>query len=264
MLQKTQVSLHGPSRHVNITRRNNGAKAIDQFKRDRGIAFTLAFSGGADDKSPALDAFTSRLTGDDRIPHEVRRGLKDTAKGAVRENSVDLVRSILEPLRGYRIAILTGGTKWGIPDVATHVAKELGFPTIGIYPFTAQKKRHVLKGGLLDLSVCVYPFVGESCWGDESAIFTKLLDSVVVVGGGAGTMVEVAHLLKLNERSSQSTKWIIPVHGTGGTADKLSFFPGKPATVAKCIPAMPITSGQEVVEFLHNYNVLTDDIYEPA
>ncbi|OGG49864.1 hypothetical protein A2763_01580 [Candidatus Kaiserbacteria bacterium RIFCSPHIGHO2_01_FULL_54_36] len=238
-------------------------KQVQDFLHERGRAFTLAFSGGADDKSLALDAFRDSLLGDARISEEVKSDLPKLAEKAAQENIAKLVRSILEPLRGYRIAIQTGGTKWGVPDAATRVAKELGFPTIGVYPLTA-KNKSALPPEMLDLSVCVHPFIGESSWGDESAIFTKLLDSVVVIGGGAGTMVEVAHLLKINERKSEKTKWIIPVYGTGGTADKLSFFPGKPDTIAKCIPSVPIRTGKEVVDFLIEKVMITDDIYEPA
>lgn len=237
---------------------------IKEFLRYRGIAFTLAFSGGADDKSAILDSFRESLANDERIPMEVRTELPKRADAAAHENISKLVRSILTPLQRYRIAVLTGGTKWGVPDAATRVARDLGLTTIGVYPLVAKMKKHSLSSDLLDLSVCVHPFIDESCWGDESPIYTKLLDSVIVIGGGAGTMIEVSHLLKLNERRKSNQKWILPVYGTGGTADKLSFFPGKPTTMAKCVPAMPLTTGEEIVDFLHNHNILSEDIYEPA
>jgi predicted Rossmann-fold nucleotide-binding protein len=260
-----QVALHPISRHIDVTAKDpDHTRVVEDFMRERGIAFTLAFSGGADDNSPALEAFHNKLLTDERLPESMHADLSQIAKASLRESTAKIVREILEPLRGYRIAVLTGGTSWGVPDVATRVAKQLGFTTIGVYPLTAKTKGNALSAELLDLSICVHPFIGESVWGDESAIFTKLLSAVVVIGGNAGTMVEVAHLLKLNEKKNLPTKWIIPVYGTGGTADKLSFFPGKPETIAKCIPSLPIRTGQLVVDFLHQMNVLNDDIYEPV
>jgi len=260
-----QVGLHSPSRHLEVTAAQGGddyATSVQAFLRERGIGMTLAFSGGADDQSPLLNAFVDSIRVDDAIPEDIKKGLEKRAVSAGADNISRIVRDILEPLRGYRIAVLTGGTKWGVPDAATKVAKDLGFATIGVYPLTA-KNKSALPPEMLDLSVCVHPFIGDSSWGDESAIFTKLLDAVIVIGGGAGTMVEVAHLLKINEKKDARAKWIIPVYGTGGTADKLSFFPGKPETIARCIPSMPIRTGVDVVEFLRDNNVITDDICEP-
>src|SRR5207247_182413 len=97
----------------------------------------------------------------------------------------------------YRIALLCGGTKFGVPAAAAEYAKEAGIPTIGVYPTVGTK--HALPGDRLDLSICVPPAVGESDWGDESPVFAKLLDGVIVYGGGAGTLIEAAHILKCNE-----------------------------------------------------------------
>jgi len=228
---------------------------VEAFKKDRGVHFILAFSGGADDSSPLFQHIVDSLK-EDGTPNA--DALVSKAK---KEYIANIVREVLLPLRGYRLAILTGGTAWGVPAVAIETAKELGFPTIGVFPLTASlKKSNMLPDGSLDLTVCVHPFVGTSQWGDESAIFTKLLDAVIIIGGGAGTMVEVAHLLKQNEKKG-TTKHLIPIYGTGGTADKVSFFPGKPETMARCVPQKPIVSGTDACEYLKQV-AFTEDIYD--
>lgn len=235
---------------------------FERFKLDRGIAFVLALAGGADDKNPALEALKASVRSDNALTAESKERIEMLAQDASRRQIEMHVRSILEPLQGYRIAVLTGGTAWGVPDVATRIAKQLGFPTIGVYPLAA-KGKSALSSEFLDFSICVHPMLQESQWGDESPILVKLLDCVVIIGGGAGTMIEVAHMLKLNERSGNPTKWIIPITGTGGTADKLPFFPGKPETIARCIPSVPLTSGSAVLDFMFAKNIITDDICEP-
>jgi len=246
---------------------NNFTSQIDTFKKNKGIHTVLGFSGGADDDTPLLNHLRGKIETfgkTDKRKKVYRKILDDSGK----EYVAGIVRSILRELRPARaregnspIAILTGGTSWGVPDVATRVAKELGFTTIGVFPLTAKTKGNVLPLDLLDLAVCVHPFIYSSQWGDEAPIYTKLLDNVVVIGGNAGTMVEVAHVLKLNERKDVMTKHILPVYGTGGTADKLSFFPGKPKIMAKCIPSHPLTSGEEVLQYLKD-NILSDEDYD--
>jgi hypothetical protein len=234
---------------------------VESFKKDKNIHFVLAFSGGADDGNPLIQHVARVLKSNEAL------GVSDSVidvlvNSAKRDYVAGIVRDVLLPLRGYRIAVLTGGTSWGVPSVATEVAKELGFATIGVFPLAASlKKESMLPDELLDLAVCVHPMVGSSQWGDEAAVYTKLLDSVVIIGGGAGTMVEVAHLLKQNEKKGLTTKHIIPIYGTGGTADKVSFFPGKPETMARCVPPHPIVTGTEACEYLKQA-VFADDIYD--
>ena len=238
----------------------NYAETLEKWKDTYGVRFVLAFSGGADDDSPILQYLKNRIANNDSFSEDSRGQFQGIVNEANDKIIGKIVRDVLAPLRDYRIAIQTGGTKFGVPRVATQVANELGFPTIGVFPLTAQVNKHV--DDCLDLAVCVHPFVGKSQWGDESAIFTKLLDAVIVIGGGAGTMVEVAHLLKINERKNDVTKHIIPVHGTHGTAQVLSSFPGKPETMARCIPGYSITSGGMALKYLIE-NTFIEDVYEP-
>jgi predicted Rossmann-fold nucleotide-binding protein len=234
---------------------------VENFKKERGVHFVLAFSGGADDSSPLLRHVVEALKADSGELAEDNIDIDVAINNAKKSYVAGIVREVLMPLRGYRIAVLTGGTTWGVPAIATEVAKELGFPTIGVYPLAASlKSENMLPDGQLDLAVCVHPMLGTSQWGDEAAAYTKLLDAVIIIGGNAGTMVEVAHLLKQNEKNVVP-KHLIPIYGTGGTADKVSFFPGKPGTMARCLPPHPIVSGTEACEHLRK-KVFTDDIYD--
>lgn len=235
----------------------NYTKVFEDFLKDRGIHFVLGFSGSADDNNPLLRHVVQHLMSS--APSEE---LEESISAAKREYVAGIVREVLAPLQGYRIAVLTGGTAWGVPAVAAEVAKELGFVTIGVFPLTAMKKAsNMLPDGLLDIAICVHPLIGESRWGDESAIYTKLLNAVVIIGGGAGTMVEVAHLLKQNEKADIPAKHLIPISGTGGTADKVSFFPGKPETMVRCVPNQAITSGSEACLYLKQVALL-EDVYD--
>lgn len=251
---------HGTSRHLDIRGDQDYTSVVEEFKRDRGIRFVLAFSGGADDENPLVQHIGTKLKSAD-LPDDIKATLTALIEGAIDDYIASIVRDILKPLRGYRIAVLSGGTKWGVPRVAIEVARECGFPTIGVYPHLAQGK-HALAPTMLDLSVCVHPQVYRTDWGDEAGVFTKLLDSVVVIGGGAGTLVEMAKILKLNERKGIPIKHIVPIYGTGGTADRMLSFPGKLKTMAACLPARRIISGHEAFEYLRK-DVLTEDIYEP-
>lgn len=238
--------------HLDITSHHlqDAQKASEAFKEERDIGYVLAFSGGADDSNcftaAAITTLAAEVPG---ISHDEAKRLIETSGSNMIRN---VVADILRPLRGYRIAVQTGGTKWGVPRVATEVAKELSFVTIGIHPLAAKiGKDRTLSSDLIDLSICVHPGIGESRWGDESPHFVHCLDGAIVIGGAAGTMVEVAHLLKINEAKDMvPKKMIIPIIGTGGTADQVPSFPGKPQVMSTCLPSKPITNGHDASVFL--------------
>lgn len=232
---------------------------VEQFKADNGIRYILAFSGGADDGNNMVTHMASTLK--THISGVTSDQIDSVIKEAKNEYIASLVRDVLSPLRGYKVGILTGGTKWGVPKVAAHTAKDLGFKTIGVFPLTAHNKGHTLGEDVLDFCICVHPPIGESRWGDEAAVFTKLLNGVVIIGGGAGTMVEVTHLLKRNEKTGLPTKHLMPIIGTGGTADKVMSFPGKPDIMRLCLPPHPLTSGAEVCDYL-KCKVFFDDLFD--
>lgn len=235
--------------HLDITTdpEDDHHESFEVFKRTHDIGYVLAFSGGADDSTMFATSMAEILASN--VSEEEAQNLVDQASSHMVRS---VVEAVLKPLRGFRIAVQTGGTKWGVPKVATTVAKELGFTTIGIYPHAAIcGKDRTLSADLLDLSICVHSSIGDSRWGNESPLFAHCLDGAIIIGGGAGTMVEVAHLLKINEaRDMTLKKMIIPIIGTGGTADQVPSFPGKPQVMSTCLPSRPITGGAEASRFL--------------
>jgi hypothetical protein len=95
--------------------------------------------------------------------------------------------------------------------------------------------------------------VGDSAWGDESQIFTKLLDGAIVYGGSAGTLVEMAYLLKANDKrlkKGERPKYIVPISGSGGVADGLPFVWSKPHVLTRSMPGRLIASGSGAARFL--------------
>ncbi|HVU75565.1 MAG TPA: hypothetical protein VHD38_01865 [Candidatus Paceibacterota bacterium] len=283
MLDTPKVSLH-PTRRIDVAPGNGSDlnQVVRDFKRDHGISFVLAFSGGADDNSGIVNEMKRMIREDASLPEDVRSRVEKTTEAAKDAFVASLVRDTLENLCDYRIAVLTGGTAWGVPRIATQVARELGFPTIGVFPSTAAaKQKNMLPDGQLSLAICVHPNFGESEWGDESPVYTALLDAVAVIGGGAGTMVETAHILKTNEKRKpvrdilmgnqgddsreklrSRPKVILPMNGTGGTAEKLVFFPGKPETMAYTIPPIPFPNGKAVADYLKGHVLFDEDMRE--
>jgi predicted Rossmann-fold nucleotide-binding protein len=209
---------------------------VSEFLQQHGMHHVIAFSGGASTDLPGV-------AGDDPLQARYAEIQK--------ERETRIVRCALNILRHHRIAVLTGGTRFGFPKTAAEVAKEMGLKTIGVFPATARDKGHVLKD--LDLSLCVEPLFGESAWGDESSVFCKLLDAVIVCGGGAGTLIEASHLLKMNEsllKYEQPLKIIIPIQGTGGVADGLPFVWGKQEIKTACMPQRPVFTGQDAAIYI--------------
>lgn len=205
------------------------------FMKEYGLHRIIAFSGGSDDKPEGI----------------LDTELESLLANALRKKEQHIVSSAVQRLHGYRIAILSGGTKWGIPHTAAQEAKRYGLMTMGVYPFAG--KKHALGPDLLDLRICIEPEYGVSRWGDESSVFAKLLDGVIVYGGGAGTLVEVAHILKMNEAiidRDETPKFIVPISSTGGVADGLPFIWGKPKVRAVSVAGEKITSGFRAAELL--------------
>jgi len=217
------------SPNVNLT------ALVDGFRKEYGIHRIVAFSGGSDNRPDGIDD----------------PDLEKSIIEALRQKEQHIIAQAVQRLQGYGIAILCGGTKWGVPNTAAQEARKVGLTTIGVYPFTG--KKHALGPEILDLRICVEPELGTSRWGDESSIFAKLLDGVIVYGGSAGTLVEIAHILKMNESiidKCGEPKFIVPISGSGGVADGLPFVWGKPRVKAVSIPTETITSGYRAAELL--------------
>ncbi len=193
---------------------------IKEFKKEHRINLIFAVSGDADTK-------LEKVPESDPLQKDYKRVQEERVK-----------RIIIEFLCKFKdlnsqIAILTGGTKGGVPECATKTAKQMGFKTIGIYP--ASGKKYFLGDEYIDFSFCVEPvyqspeqsfrWCTDSCWGDESSLFAKLLDAVVVIGGSSGTLIEVAYILKLNKEIKKGKtnysrlKYIVPISGFGGVSE---------------------------------------------
>jgi len=209
---------------------------VRQFKKKHGIHHVIAFSGGADTELPGVPA-------DDPLQKQYGQ--------FVSSHEEQIVGQALDILRHYRIAVLSGGTKYGVPKRAIEAAQERGIKTIGVFPKTALESGKVVEG--IDLPISVEPRYGQSRWGDEASVFAKLLDAAIVIAGKAGTLVEIAHILKINEvlkKTGVGLKLIIPMHGTGGVADGLPFIWGKQEIKNACIPPKPIETGAQAARYI--------------
>lgn len=235
-----------PPKNIIISEEKNYSAMFDTFMQYHGLHKIVAFSGGSDVSLEGVE--------DEELQKNYLR---------VEEKKVeDIIDQAIRKFQGCKIAILSGGTKWGVPKTAILKARKYNLKTIGIYPETGEK--HALGEDLLDLSICVKPIIGKSYWGDESHIFAKLLDGVIVYGGGAGTLVEMSHLLKMNEvtiKNGTLLKYIVPISGTGGVADSISFLWGKVESRDKSMPTKRIFRGIDAADFLIKKLELEDFIY---
>lgn len=156
---------------------------------------------------------------------------------------------ILQEYRG-RVAIQTGGTNFDIQRYAAERAKRLGMPLIGVYPSRGAK--YAMQ--TLDFAIEVEPRWGESEWGDDSEIFSKLPDGVELIGGSLGTLIEFGHLMKRNDtriKRKEKVVYISPVvfAGTPTTADLIYRFPLK-SEQRECMLRYPTVTGFEAARFL--------------
>jgi len=230
--------------YIAVSGKEDYSKVIRKFMSDNGLHKIIAFSGGADSELAGISP-------DDPLQGQYRE--------LARQTEEHIIGEAMMLLQNFQIAILTGGTRWGVPKTATLKAKEFGLKTIGIHPFVGRK--HALSLEYLDLSICVEPLVGESRWGDESPMFTSLLDGVIVYGGGAGTLIECSHILKTNEaimKSGEPVKFIIPIAGTGGVADGLPFVWGKAEVRSRCMPFGKISTGKDAAKLMREKLNLDD------
>lgn len=235
---------------VNLCRNiNDYTEAVASFKKEFALHAIIGFSGGSDDKIEGVSE-------DDELQRhykKFRRGFEER-----------IINEALGVLRGHRVAILTGGTVWGVPNAATKAAKAAGFKTIGVFPQCGRK--YAMTEELLDLKICVNPLVGESAWGDECPVWVSLVDGVIVIGGGAGTLTECAHIQKINEsrvKYEHTPKFIVPIHGTGGVAEVLPHIWTKPEIRQASMPAERVHEGKAaarlLIDRLHLY-----DCYDPT
>lgn len=171
-----------------------------------------------------------------------------------------IIDGTLKMLQDYRVAILTWGTKWWVPEDAMMIAKKYDFPTIWVYP--ARGAKSALSDTIIDCAIEVKSIFWESRWWDESPVFAKLADASVVLWGWAGTLIEVAHALKINEGLIDKwlkPKYIIPVSGLPGMWSLVQLLPWKKDVKKLTFPENDIKTWQQVADFLHKKLNLEDD-----
>jgi predicted Rossmann-fold nucleotide-binding protein len=158
--------------------------------------------------------------------------------------------------RNFRIGVLSGGTKGGLPEIAVQEARKFNLPTIGVFP------QEGIKYALLDqLDLAIQtapPAIGDADWGSETPTLIRIPDAFVVIGGEAGTLVEVTSIMKRNVsliKHSQFPVYLVPINGSGGTADIVSQLPGWKAN-SKAVPGYAVENGEEAGSFILNALVL--------
>lgn len=176
--------------------------------------------------------------------------------GGSEEGSEDVIADILRDLilnvRDLPVAILTGGTKGGVPEIGIRVARESSVPTIGVFPSRARS--YAL---LDDLDIAIEtlpPSVGSPSFGTETPSFVNLANGIAVVGGGFGTLTEISTALKVNMgriRKNETPIYICPIQGTGGAADIISDLPGI-EKVGLSLPHTKISTGLEAARFFRS------------
>lgn len=233
---------------IEIIPKQNYAEEIQKALNSVGIKRIIGFSGGADD----------RLKG---IPdeHPLQKQFKEFRDAY----HTHIISSALARFKNYKIAVLTGGTSGGVPELATNIAKQLSFFTIGVHP--TRGKKYALTEEKLNMSITVDPMVGEAVWGDEGSVWTSLVDAMIVIGGGAGTLTECAHIQKINEsriKSGEKPKYIVPIYGTGGVAEQLPHLWAKPDIRNVSMPMERIHTGNEAAKKIIE-ELSLDDYYDP-
>jgi len=229
---------------IQISGRENYSGIFERFKQEHNIKMVIGISGGADESLPGIH------------PED---DVQDLYKSFKLAYHTKIITGFLSQLRDYQVAILTGGTKGGIPELASKIAKSMGFKTIGVHPAVGRK--YALDHSLLDLSISVDALIGEPAWGDEGPVWTALIDAVLVIGGGAGTLTEYAHIQKINEsriKAGKRPKFIVPVFGTGGTAEQIPYLWAKPEVKFNSMPLDRIHSGIGAARFLMDKLSLAD------
>lgn len=207
--------------HISTSSNVNLDEVISDFKKRYGVSKFIAFSGGADAKKDEVEKFISK---------------------------------VMCRLKEFRIAVITGGTAFGVPEIASKEAKKRGIPVIGVTP-SAAKQKHLLPDEFLSLRIDFGAFFSESQWGDESFLFAKLCDAAIVVGGGSGTLVEVAHIMKMNERlikenSGLTPKYVVPALGFSGVSEVIAFQPIPTKVKFSVLPEDRVFTPEQVTAFL--------------
>jgi predicted Rossmann-fold nucleotide-binding protein len=221
---------------ISVRANDDPTSQLRTFYKAHGTRYVIGVSGGADDKLL-------------NVPDN--ESLQLQYAEFQKQRLTAILDDFMRPLRGTKIAILTGGTSWGVPRLALEAARRYGFKTIGVMPKVGE--RHALDDEHVDLRITVEPFIGEGAWGDEAAVWTSVVDGVLMIGGGAGTLAEAAHIMKRNEaliKTEQRPKFLVPIYGTGGVADSLYQLWARPAIRDKSMPRAQVHTGADAAHRL--------------
>lgn len=194
-----------------------------------------------------LNRFKSFMQDNKLVKVVAFSGGSDTEGDFVSKN----LEECLQYLSGRSIAILTGGTSFGLPKLATKISKDYGFKTIGVMPERGEKYS---LGDLLDLKIVIKQRVMGSEFGDESEVFVKFSDGAVIIGGASGTAIEYYHAMKINERRlnpkyNEKPIYLAPISGISGFSEKIYEFE-IPEVLRVCLPASKIKNGKSAGQFL--------------
>lgn len=195
--------------------------AIAEFKQKFAVSYIVSISGSADKKYEKL--------AEDEITCLV--------KGLKKSNS--------------KFAVLSGGTKTGVPEIATQVARKNDIPTIGVFPPKARSSGDVLYD-ILDLPIeTLAPSIGKPGFGTETPSFAQLPDYAVFIGGGLGTAMEACMMLKLNK--SRIEKHEVPIFicpiGSDRATELIPLLASLEPILASCL-AINLLSGSDAAEYI--------------
>lgn len=193
---------------------------ISQFMADNNIKFIIGLSGDADTSPEG------------------------------QQKTTEFISEFISHIDDLPCSILTGGTSGGVPEVGIKIARASSIPTIGVFP--EQGRRYALYPEL-DLSIeTTPPLIGDGLFGTETPSFVNLLDGATIIGGGAGTLIEAATILKTNskrQRMGQPPIYLCPISGSGGAADMTYAIPGVEG-VQESLPDFQIVNGEQAANFL--------------
>lgn len=163
-----------------------------------------------------------------------------------------LISDFLTGLRGTQVGILSGGTAGGVPEIATNLAREFSFPTVGVFPRDGRK--HALLDKLDFAIEALPPLYGKAGFGTETPTFIAIARGMTVIGGEFGTLAEVASVLKSNKsrlRRGEEPIYLCPIKGLGGVAELIDTLPGI-EQVSSALPEMSIYSGRAAAHFFRD------------
>ena len=189
-------------------------KQVKEFVKARGIQKIVGFSGGIND-----------------LGIEISK----------------IIFEAIEVFAKYPVAVLSGGTGFSVPLYAVNFAKRFSIPTIGIMPVKGEK--YAIPS--LDLKLVIEPRYLESEWGDESEIFAKLADGTIYVGGMYGTLIEYAHVMKINQdriKKNQEPIYVALIQNTGSILEPIHALSDK--VMSQCFPEKPVYTGKDAAEFI--------------